>query len=152
MELSHGFISPFQGASPPAAAASTSIPASSPHARLGPEGVGRLVVQSIGGPSWCSHLGQEQGSPTSGNDAGLDGPARGGVGGGLRGEDQCEHREEKIVCFVRQLRQIIQDTRCSAMVTVPAGGLRSYPCLPAHMHISGHPERGTENHLREPPY
>lgn len=97
MELSHGFVSPFQG-SPATALAGA--------ARLGPEGVGRLVVQSMGSPSWWQ-VAQGERLPQA---------------GAHECQDQWKQQEDKIVCFVRQLRQMLQDTNCSALVTVPAGG------------------------------
>ena len=99
MELSHGFVSPFR--SSPATALAGGAPT-----RLGPEGFGRLVVQSMGGPSWWQVAQGERLPPAREHES----------------KDQWEQQEDKIVCFVRQLRQTLQDTNCSAMVTVPAGG------------------------------
>ena len=77
----------------------------------GPEGVGRLAVQSLGSPAWG--WGQGDGA----GDKEESGCSPSGEGAGRR-----QRQEQQLVSFVLQLRQTLQDTRCSAMVTCPAGG------------------------------
>ncbi|KAF8067238.1 elp4 [Scenedesmus sp. PABB004] len=63
-----------------------------------PGAVGRLVIQSLGGPEWW--------------------PDGGGGGGGGGGEATLE---ASILRAVAELRLAIQDASCAALVTVPAG-------------------------------
>lgn len=79
----------------------------------GPESVGRLVVQSLGGPLWW------RGS------AGSSGGGEAGVQGGAPGCEPCDAEDAQqaqvLVRAMLQLRLMVQETRASALVTVPAG-------------------------------
>ena len=108
--MSHGFATTFkpqqQQQAPIPAAGSLGgfpVPVWGGAAGGGPETVGRLVIESLGGPHWWPE--------------GEAGPTASGDGDG----DDEDRQERKVVAFVRQLRQMLQDSRCSAMVTCPAG-------------------------------
>ena len=68
-------------------------------------------MQSLGSPAWG--WGQGDGA----GDKEESGCSPSGEGAGRR-----QRQEQQLVSFVLQLRQTLQDTRCSAMVTCPAGG------------------------------
>lgn len=70
----------------------------------GPDGVGRLVVQSLGSPMWWGRRSVD---------------SDGGVSQ-ANSSSRPSEQERQLVCCVQQLRQLVQDTRCAAMVTCPA--------------------------------
>ena len=78
----------------------------------GPETVGRLVIESLGGPGWWPS--QRETSP-------LREDHHSWSSSGTHPAVDEVWLEQQVVGFVKQVRQLMQDSRCSAMVTCPAG-------------------------------
>ena len=103
LRVSHAFASAFRPLPPTMSLGSLPVPTRV--GGQGPETIGRLVVESLGGPCWWSQGAETEQQLSSGS---------------FKVDDEAR-QEQQVVAFVRQLRQVLQDSRCSAMVTCPAG-------------------------------
>ncbi|GAX75423.1 hypothetical protein CEUSTIGMA_g2867.t1 [Chlamydomonas eustigma] len=88
----------------------------------GPESVGRLVVESLGSPDWWLNVGSLEGQEAESRQASC-------VPLGWMGAVDQQERERQVVAFIQQLKHRVQDSRCSALVTCPAGSFSTSTML-----------------------